>query len=118
MFAINRAGRSQHHPPHLCVAHGFHQGDGAAHVHVVVIAREKLGFGHRDPRCEVIDAVHILQKRPEQRFIVDIPLGEFNFREQAGGVPSGGVVQDAHIMPLTGEAVAERRPEKASPSGN
>jgi len=66
----------------------------------------------------VIDAVHILQKSPEQGFIVDIALGEFDFGEQAGGVASRGIVQHANKMPLAGEAVAERRPQKASPSSN
>jgi len=118
LLSIHRARGCQYHAAHLRVADGFHQSDSAADVYEVVIAREKLGFRDGHLCREMINAVDVLQKSPEQGFIIDVTLGEINFGEQTGGIASRSVIQHAHEMPLPGKTIAERRSEKASPSGN
>ena len=78
--AVNRAGRYQDNPPYLRVPHGFHQRNRSAHVHHVVVAREKDGFRYGNTRSKVKNALHILQQLPEERLVVDVTLDKFDLR--------------------------------------
>jgi hypothetical protein len=67
---------------------------------MVVIAGVEHGLGDGNASRKVIDAVHILEHRPEQRDIVDVPPRKVNGGAEGVAIATTQIIQDSDIMPV------------------
>ncbi len=74
-------------------------------------------MGDRDARRQVVDAVHILERRPQERDVVDVAAGEMDRRPQGSPIAAAEVVDDAHFVALAGQMICQRGTQKTGPSG-
>jgi hypothetical protein len=66
----------------------------------------------------MVDAIYILQKRPEFGAVRHISAREENVRVEAIRITSGQVIQASYLMALSDQAVGEGRAKKAGSTGN
>ena len=76
LLPVERPRGGEYHPLDPRVAHGLHNADRTPHVDVIVIVGIEDGLRHRDPRCQVIHAIHSLQQGPQPGDIAHVPPGE------------------------------------------
>ncbi len=105
LVPVDCSGGSQDHAPHADVAHGFHQADRSVNVDSVVFARVEHRLGDRNPGCQVVNHIHVLQQRPQLRTIVDIPAREVDIRRERLRVAGGQVVEASYLMSFTSQMV-------------
>ena len=110
--AVDGARGSQHKSADARVAHGLQQGDGAADVGCVVLARIQDRFGHAHPGGQVADHVHALEHRPHAGDVGDIAALEMHGRVQPLGVAAAQVIHGPHRMAACDQRIGERGTEE------
>jgi len=66
----------------------------------------------------VVDAVYMLQQRPELGDILYITTGEEHLGTEARGIAGAEVVQDPHVMPFPNQTICQGGADETSPASD
>lgn len=105
LTAVGGAGGGEDDAADAGVAHGFHEADGAADVDLIVFLRVEDGLGDGDAGGEVVDAIYLGEKGPEEGDVVDVALDELDGGGRRPLPPTAEIIKHNDLMSIADEAL-------------
>ena len=118
LLPIDRAGGCKDHATHPGVPHRLHHADRTTDVDFVVLAGVENGFTDLNTRRQVVDAVHVLQERPQLGPVGHVAASEEHPLVQPGGVARAEVVNHPHLVTIVRQSVGKGGAEESSAAGD